>query len=149
MAAKIKLTGTRMRVAIRDQLGMAGPQKMPRGRDNVFHADLQQSFFRLTVMGERGLALRMTQHDALCSEGPRSQRIGGAVDGNHGNAQRGSQMQRACVATKKNARPARKRDELPNGATQFECVAAACLYRCPCPVLFAFGHVDQSFYVMD
>src|SRR5438270_13880484 len=58
-AAKIKPRGTRDRVAIRDQLGMAASQQVASGGDNFFGRNLQQSGFSFSMVREGRLALRM------------------------------------------------------------------------------------------
>src|SRR3954452_21306254 len=60
-AAKIKPRGTRDRVAIRDQLGMAASQQVASGRNNFVSGNLQQTGFSFSMMRKRGLALRMPQ----------------------------------------------------------------------------------------
>src|SRR5215467_7973374 len=68
--AKANPSGTRRRVAMRDQLGTSAPQQ-PSGRRNRFlYRDLEQPFFRLLVMGEGGFALLVAQSNSLGSKRP-------------------------------------------------------------------------------
>ena len=66
----------------------------------------------------------------LRAERPGARRIGGTVKTDHGNSKRGSKVQRAGIAANKDAGSARERDELPNGAPQLKCMAAAGLHHC-------------------
>src|SRR5512142_1711144 len=67
-AAKTKPSGTRERVAIRDQLGMACSQQVTRRGDDFFRRDLHQAGFRFSMMGKSGFAFRMAQRDGLCAQ---------------------------------------------------------------------------------
>jgi len=80
---------------------------------------------------------------------PRTQRVGGAVDGDDGNAQRGRQMQRASVAAHKNSCAARERNKLANGALQLKGIAATGFDHGVGQVFFTRGHIDQGLYVVD
>src|SRR5438270_2923582 len=73
-AAKIKPRGTRDRVAIRDQLGMAASQQVASGGNHFVSRNLQQSGFSFSMMRKRGLAFRMPQcnhPDAIRAGSPR------------------------------------------------------------------------------
>src|SRR5207302_5147473 len=71
-AAKIKPRGTRERVAIRDQLGMAASQQVASGRNHFVSRNLQQPGFSFSMMRECGLAFRMPQcnHARAVRPGP-------------------------------------------------------------------------------
>src|SRR6266571_9260936 len=97
-AANTKPSGTRERVATRDQLGMACSQQVAGRGDDFFRRDLHQSGFRFPMMGESSFALRMAQRDGLGAKRPGASRIGWAVETNHGNVQRRRKMQRAGIA---------------------------------------------------
>src|SRR5579859_1525199 len=125
-AANTKPRGTRERVATRDQLGMARSQQMAGRGDDFFRRDLHQAGFRFSMMGKSSFALRMAQRDGFGGEGPGARRIGGAVETHNRNVQGCREMQGAGITTDEDTGTARKRDKLPDGATQLKCVAAAC-----------------------
>src|SRR5579859_1480711 len=128
-AANTKPRGTRERVATRDQLGMARSQQMAGRGDDFFRRDLHQAGFRFSMMGKSSFALRMAQRDGCGAERPGARRIGWAVETHHRNVQRRRKMQRAGITADEDAGPARERNQLPNGAPQLECIAAACRHN--------------------
>src|SRR6266849_4435084 len=90
--AKAKLSGTRMRLATRDQVATAGcgsdsngsamvaPQELPRCRDDFFGSNLQQSFLRLTVTGVTRQAGDTPQHNRGRAKRAVPRRIRGTED---------------------------------------------------------------------
>src|SRR5258708_28672521 len=146
-AAKIKPSGTRRRVAIRAQLGMAASQKVARGGNHFLGADLQQAFIRLAVMRERGLAFWMPQSNRPGAERTSARRIGGAEEGDHGNAQRCGQMSGTGIATESDARAAGECDELSDGAVDCKSVSAAGFNHRLGQSFFPWGRVHHRFQV--
>src|SRR5262249_12478609 len=76
--AKTKPKGTRARVAIRDQLGTAASQKMPRSANHFLGADLQQSRVGFAVVRKGRLAFRMAESNRAGAKWAGADRIGRA-----------------------------------------------------------------------
>src|SRR6185503_4072454 len=62
-AAKIKPRGTRDRVAIRDQLGMAASQQVASGGNHFVGGNLQQPGFNFSMVRKCSLAFRMPKRN--------------------------------------------------------------------------------------
>src|SRR5438270_1304911 len=84
-AAKIKPRGTRERVAIRDQLGMAASQQVASGRNHFVSRNLQQPGFSFSMMRKRGFALRMAQSNHAGAVRPSPPRIGSPIQTDDGD----------------------------------------------------------------
>src|SRR5438128_863350 len=121
-AANTKPSGTRERVATRDQLGMACSQQVAGRGDDFFCRDLHQSGFRFPMMGKSSFTLRMAQRDRLRAERPGARRISWAIETHNRNVQRRRKVQGTGITADKDAGTARECDKLPDGAPQLKCV---------------------------
>src|SRR3954462_12307041 len=110
-AAKIKPRGTRDRVAIRDQLGMATSQQVASSGDNFFGGNLQQSRFSFTMGRKRGLTFRVPQRNHPGAKWAGASGIGSPVQTDDGNFQRSRKVQRPGISAYQNARATRERNQ--------------------------------------